>query len=82
MQYTAILSLILKSYNVCTTFKQIIMIAMPKTVIIIDYKIIHMRTFGLSMQNKGPAIVKLTIFHNHAKTMKNSPFYYCIILHW
>ena len=43
---------------------------MPKTVIIIDYKIIHMRTFGLSMQNKGPAIVKLTIFHNHEKPWK------------
>ena len=39
------------------------MIPMPKTVFIIDYKIIHMRTFGLSIQNMGPAIVKLTIFH-------------------
>ena len=39
------------------------MIPIPKTNIIIDYKIIHMRTFGLSMQNKGPAIVKLTVFH-------------------
>ena len=38
---------------------------MPKTVIIIDYKIFHMRTLGLLIQNNGPATVKLTIFHNH-----------------
>ena len=59
------------------------MIPMPKTVIIIDYKIIYMRTFGLSMQNKGPAIVKLTVFHVFFMVMKNSQFYYCrsFILH-
>ena len=51
------------------------MIPIPKTVIIIDYKIIHMRTFGLSMQNKGPTIVKWTIFHGFCMVMKNSKFY-------
>ena len=44
------------------------MIPMTKTVIIIDFKISHMRTLGLSIQNTtGPATVKLTIFHNHVK---------------
>ena len=51
------------------------MIPMPKTVIIIDIKIIHMRTFGLSIQNKGPATVKLGNFHGYSMFMENSKFY-------
>ena len=54
------------------------MIPMPKTVIIIDIKIIHMRTFGLSIQNKGPATVKLgNFFHGYSMVMENSQFYSC-----
>ena len=41
---------------------------MTKTVIFIDYKIFHMRTFGLTIQRNGPATVKLTIFQLFAKT--------------
>ena len=39
---------------------------MTKTVIIIEISIIHKRPFGHSIQNKGPATVKLTFFHNPA----------------
>ena len=53
------------------------MIPMTKTVIIIDIKIFHMRTFGLSIQNKGPATVKLGNFHGYSMVMENSQFYSC-----
>jgi len=35
------------------------MFPMTKTVIIIDYKIFHMRTLGLSIKSNGPVTVKL-----------------------
>ena len=71
---TASLSLILRSLNVCTTSTQIIMIPMPKNVIIIDIKIIHRCTFILSIENNGPATVKLTIFQLFSKTMARMSF--------
>ena len=51
------------------------MIPMTKIIIIIDYKIFHMRTLGLSIQKNGPATVKLTIFHNHGIPMEITQFY-------
>ena len=42
-----------------------------------NIKIIHMRTFGLSIQNKGPATVKLGNFHGYSMVMENSQFYSC-----
>ena len=53
------------------------MIPMTKTVIYIDYKIFHMRTLGLSIQNNEPATVKLTIFHNHVIPMEITQIYSC-----
>ena len=50
------------------------MIPMTKTVIIIDYKIFHRRTFGLSIQNNGPATVKLANCQLFARVMENSQF--------
>ena len=52
-------------------------IPMTKTVIIIDIKIIHKRTFGLSIQNNGPATVKLTIFQLFSITLAINQFYSC-----
>ena len=48
---------------------------MTKIVIIIDYKIFHMRTFGLSIQKNGPATVKWTIFQLFSKTLAINQFY-------
>ena len=48
------------------------MIPMSKTVIIIDYKIIYMRTFGLSMQNKGPAIARLQARSAKARNVRKT----------
>ena len=49
-------------------------IPMPKNVIIIDIKIIHRCTFGLSIENNGLATVKLTIFSYFPKTMARMSF--------